>query len=216
MHITKTLANVALWAAIFALSIYFFTTDVFIYLQGFRSKNFGNSFFNNQVWVVSHLIGGTLALFLGPMQFWRITWGRYLNFHRTCGKIYIIGCLMVGVSALRTSLISSCVPCRISLFLTAVFLLITTLGAWFAIKNRNIKAHRQFMVRSYVLILAFVAVRIDSLYSLSFLFGTIEDSTFNRVVNEYFFSFVPLIITELFITWVPALKSRKTAQPVKR
>ena len=61
------------------------------------------------------------------------------------------------------------------------------------------------MVRSYICVLAFVAVRIDDVVSLDFLFGAIEDRTFRRVVNEYFFSFVPLLIAEIVMVWWPSV-----------
>ena len=61
------------------------------------------------------------------------------------------------------------------------------------------------MVRSYVCVIAFVTVRIDDVFSLNFLFGEITDPTFRRVVNEYFFSFVPLIIAEIIMTWWPSV-----------
>ena len=61
------------------------------------------------------------------------------------------------------------------------------------------------MVRSYVCVIAFVAVRIDDVFSLDFLFGAIADPTFRRVVNEYFFSFVPLIISEIIMIWWPSV-----------
>jgi len=57
------------------------------------------------------------------------------------------------------------------------------------------------MVRSYVCVLLFVAVRIDDIFPLAFLFGVIEDPTFRRVVNEYFFSFVPLLVAEMGMKW---------------
>ena len=66
------------------------------------------------------------------------------------------------------------------------------------------------MVRSYICVLAFVAVRIDDIFPLDFLFGTLEDRLLRRVVNEYFWSFVPLIIGEVFITWLPAIQKSKT------
>jgi uncharacterized membrane protein YozB (DUF420 family) len=116
---------------------------------------------------------------------------------------------LIGLSSLRLSLVSYCVPCRISLFLLTLFVLFTTWAAWYTIRNKNIKAHRQFMVRSYICVLAFVAVRIDDVLPLNFLFGTIEDPTFNRTVNEYFFSFVPLLVAEVFLTWIPALRFKK-------
>ena len=61
------------------------------------------------------------------------------------------------------------------------------------------------LVRSYVCVIAFVAVRIDDVFSLNFLFGEIGDATFRRVVNEYFFSFVPLIIAEIIMIWWPSV-----------
>jgi uncharacterized membrane protein len=171
--------------------------NVGAFFFGYRSRNFGSTFFNNQLWVVMHLVGGSMALLLGPVQFWVFIRNKYLRFHRTAGKIYMFGVLLIGISAFRLSLISPCVPCRISLFLLTLFAVLSTWFAWKAIKIRNIKTHRQMMVRSYVCVLAFVAVRLDDVLPLDFLFGSIEDPTFRRTVNEYFFSFVPLIIAEI-------------------
>ncbi|HSF53625.1 MAG TPA: DUF2306 domain-containing protein, partial [Algoriphagus sp.] len=150
------------WAVIIGLSFYFFLENVAVYLTGFRSS----SFTQNPFWVFLHLIGGSLALFFGPVQF--STWIRNKNlpFHRLSGKLYILGAIIAGISALRLSLISSCEPCRVSLFILAVLVLITTISAWWAIKNKNVTAHRQFMVRSYICVFSFVAVRIGSLYPM--------------------------------------------------
>lgn len=216
MQLVKNISTLIFWAFIIALSLYFFLDNVVAFLFGYRSKNFGTTLFNNQLWVVAHLIGGSLALLLGPVQFWQSVRTRYLNFHRISGKIYIAGCTLAGLSALRLSVTSPCVPCRISLLLLAVAVLFTTGAAWYTIRHKNIKAHRQFMVRSYTTVLAFVAVRINDIISLSFLFGTIPDPTFNRTVNEYFFSFVPLLIAEVFLTWLPALKASKPSRKVAK
>lgn len=195
------------WTLIIGLSLWFFYSNVFRYLTGFRSDTFGNSFFNNQVWVTMHLIGGSIALLLGPMQFWSSFRNRFLSTHKLSGKIYMAGVLLIGISALRLSLISYCLPCRVSLFILSVLVLLSTWFAWKAIKAKNIKAHRQFMVRSYVCVLSFVAVRIDDIFPLTFLFGQIDDPIFRRVVNEYFFSFVPLLVAEILMTWWPAIKA---------
>ncbi len=61
------------------------------------------------------------------------------------------------------------------------------------------------MARSYICVMAFVAVRIDGVFPLDFLFGNIEDDTYRRVVNEYFFSFVPLIFAEIIMVWWPSV-----------
>ena len=201
------------WIIIIGLSIYFFIENVGVYFTGYRS----DSYTSNPLWVSTHLIGGTLALLLGPFQFSKWLRTKYVTFHRLSGKIYIIGAFIAGLSALRLSLISTCVTCRVSLFILAVLVLFTTFSAWWCIKNKNIKAHQQFMVRSYICVLSFVAVRIGGIVPLDFLFGQIDDPTFGRTVNEYFFSFVPIICGEIFLTWLPALKKmkgRKTTTPI--
>ncbi len=198
--------QLVLWLAIVGFSLYFFLDNVFPYVTGYRSKGFGDSLFNNQVFVVLHLVGGTLTLFLGPLQFFKKLRTKYLSWHRLIGKIYMLGAMLVGFSALRMSFISTCVSCRISLLITGILLLMTIAFAWISIKNKQVKTHQQFVIRSYVLILAFVFVRLDGIISMKIIFGAIEDSTFNRTVNEYFFSFVPLIIAEIFLTWLPAMR----------
>lgn len=197
------------WSFIIALSIYFFFDNVVAYFYGYRSRMFGNTFWNNQAFVVLHMVGGTLTLLLGPMQFWPFFRKRYMKWHRLSGKVYMLGIAMIGLSAGRLSLISTCVPCRISLFLLTVFAVLSTWLAWQAIKQRNSKVHRQMMVRSYVCVLAFVAVRIDDVYALDFIFGSITDTQFRRVVNEYFFSFVPLLLTEIAMVWMPSVYLRR-------
>ncbi|WP_290789679.1 DUF2306 domain-containing protein [Flavihumibacter sp. UBA7668] len=203
-HLEQLLV-IASWTIIIGLSTYFFAENVVVYLTGFRSKSFNA----NPFWVGIHLIGGTLALFSGPIQFSKGIRNRFLNFHRLLGKIYIVGAFVAGLSAIRLSLISSCVPCRVSLFILAILVILTTFCAWWSVKNKNLKMHRQFMVRSYICVFSFVAVRLSSLIPLDFLFGRISDPTFERTVNEYFFSFVPIILGEIILTWLPALKSIK-------
>ncbi len=205
MQAIRTIGSVVAWGLIIALSIYFFLDNVVAFLFGYRSQNFGLTFFNNQLWVVMHLVGGSLALLLGPFQFWKFFRNKYIRLHRTVGKLYMFGILLIGISAFRLSVTSPCVPCRISLFLLTLFAVLSTWLAWKAVKQRNIKVHRQMMVRSYVCVLAFVAVRIDGILSLDFLFGAIEDRTLRRVVNEYFFSFVPLLIAEIWMVWLPGV-----------
>lgn len=148
-------------------------------------------------------------MLLGPMQFWKGFRNRFLKFHRTAGKLYIIGVLLAGVSALRLSVISYCVPCRLSLFILTLLALLSTWFAWKTIKAKNIKAHRQFMIRSYICVLAFVMVRVDNVLPLNFMFGQIEDPIFNRTVNEYFFSFVPLLVAEILMVWIPGSQAKK-------
>ena len=202
---SKTLLQIVYWSLIIFLSLYFFLDNVVVFLFGYRSKNFGTTFFNNQFWMVLHLIGGTMTLLLGPTQFWPIIRKKYMTFHRLAGKIYMVGIALIGISVARLAVVSTCHPCRISLALLGSFAVLSTWCAWKAILIKNIKTHRQMMVRSYICVLAFVAVRVDQILPLDFLFGTIEDPIFRRSVNEYFFSFVPLILAEIWMVWMPSV-----------
>ena len=193
------------WTLIILLSLYFFADNVIAYFFGYRSEGFLKS----PIWTGAHMLGGTFALLLGPLQFWKWLRLNYVAIHRLLGKLYIFGTLLAGISALRISLISYCIPCRLSLFILAVLVLFTTAAAWWCIKNKNVVAHRQFMVRSYICVLAFVFVRISDIFPLDFLFGSIDDPIFARTVQEYFFSFVPLIIGEIFLIWIPSIKQTK-------
>lgn len=209
MSATIKILTWLVWMLIIGLSAYFFFDNVVAYFFGYRSKLFGETFFHNQIWVSLHMTGGTLILILGPIQFWTWFRNRFIKMHRQLGKIYLVGAGLAGLSALGISLISSCLPCRISLFLLSVFMILSSAFAWITVKQHNIKAHRQFMIRSYVCALAFVTVRIDDILPLDFLFSNIEDPTFRRTVNEYFFSFVPLIFAEIAMTWLPAIKMKQ-------
>src|SRR5689334_18391361 len=133
------------WVCIVGLSLWFFYDQVLVYFRGFRSNVFGHSFFHNQAWVVMHLFGGSLALLLGPVQFWQPVRNRYLPFHKLSGKIYMTGVLLIGLSAMWLAPQSVCSPCRVSLFILALLVLLSTAFAWRAIRAKNIKAHRQFM-----------------------------------------------------------------------
>jgi uncharacterized membrane protein len=205
MQLVKSTFVVTAWILLLALSVYFFFDNVIAYFYGYRSRMFGETLFHNQLWVVMHMLGGSMTLILGPAQFWPFIRKRFLFFHRLSGKIYMGGIALIGISAGRLSLISTCVPCRISLFLLTLFAVLSTWFAWRAVKTGNIKTHRQMMVRSYVCVLAFVAVRIDGIIPLNFLFGDISNPLLRRVVNEYFFSFVPLIVAEIIMVWWPSV-----------
>ncbi len=174
MKIVRNVFLFLFWIVIISLSLWFFYDNVLRYLTGFRSKTFGDSFFNNQIWVTQHLIGGSLALLLGPIQFWSSFRNKFLSVHRLSGKIYMAGVLLIGISALRLSLISYCIPCRTSLFILSILVLLSTGFAYKAIKTKNIKLHRQFMIRSYACVLSFVAVRIDDIFSLTFLLDKLK------------------------------------------
>ncbi|MBX2942086.1 MAG: DUF2306 domain-containing protein [Cyclobacteriaceae bacterium] len=191
------------WAILILLSAAFYFENAVVYLFGYRNARFAG----NEFWFVAHILGATCSLFLGPIQFWKSIRTKYIRYHRLAGKIYIIGSLIAGVAALRLSLIFGCVGCRFSLFPLSILFILTTSLAWYAITQKNITAHKQFMVRSYTCALAFVFARLYQVIPMEFIFGIIDDPTVKRVVIEWMFSILPLIIVEIAIIWIPSIQT---------
>lgn len=191
-----------LWTVLILLSAGFYFENAVVYLFGYRNPRFDD----NQFWFVTHILGATCSLFLGPIQFWKSFRTKYLKFHRLFGKIYIIGTLIAAVSAFRLALVFDCVGCRFSLIPLSLLLFTTTALAWYTIKQRNIMAHKQFMVRSYTCALAFVFVRLYQVIPMDFAFEVIDDSNVKGVVIEWMFSILPLILVEIAMIWIPCIK----------
>ncbi len=198
------------WAALILVSIHFYLDNAVAYFFGYRNERFGDTLLTNQLLFVIHMAGGTCALFLGPIQFWTWFRTRYIGIHRVLGKVYIVGSLVAGVSALRLSVLNGCQACRYSLLVLSVLFIFFTAAAYYSIRGYEITSHKQFMARSYVCALAFVFVRLP----MGFLFGMVESPSEQGIVREWFFSLVPLFLLELWITWLPALKRSYTAQQV--
>lgn len=77
-------------------------------------------------------------------------------------------------------------------------------------QKKKVQAHRLFMIRSYVLALTFVSLRIlsEAIEHLNILFF-IENQEVKDTTNERMSRVLPLLATELWIGWIPLLKENK-------
>lgn len=199
---SKTLLTI-FWSVLILLSAYFFSDNAIVYFFGYRNPRFSG----NEFWFVIHIAGAACSLFLGPIQFWKSIRTRYPRFHRISGRIYIIGSLAAAITAFRLALIFDCVGCRYSLIPLSILFFFTTTMAWYAIRQRNITAHKQFMVRSYVCALAFVFVRMDNVIpAIQTIFDPIKNNDVFAVVMEWTFSILPLLLVEIVMIWIPSLR----------
>lgn len=211
--VARKIGLAVVWLAVLGFSTVFYFENAIAYFFGYRSPRFGDTLLNNQLWFVVHMIGGTCALFLGPIQFWTRIRNRYLNLHRWTGRLYIVGSLIAGAIAIKLSLINGCQACRYSLITLSVLWIFFTIAAYLSIRQFDIASHKKFMVRSYVCALAFVFVRMPGVLPMDFFFSMIDSPVERGIVSEWFFSLVPLFIAELWLTWIPAL--RGTTSPTR-
>ena len=120
--------------------------------------------------ITPHALFGSVALGLGALQFNRWLLMRYRALHRTLGKVYVVSSLGVGAAGLYMSMYSfGGVITHVGFGTLAVLLLWTTARAYQPARARAIAVHRQWMLRSYVLIFAAVTLRIElPLLAMSF------------------------------------------------
>jgi uncharacterized membrane protein len=195
-----------LWLIILAAAIYYFQRDALNYLN-YTEEDYGQHNWSLRFWLIPHIVGATLALFLGPTQFWSGVRHKYFRLHRWLGRFYLVGILLGGIGALRLAVGSECRLCSVPLFTLALFWLFMSAMAYVTVLRRQIDAHRQFMIRSYVLTFAFVLIRLP-IRELP-IFPQFENSVEARAVQEWMCWVLPLLITEFWLSWRKSLMRSK-------
>lgn len=125
--------------------------------------------------LLTHVAGGIVALALGPWQFWGRFRNRFLAFHRWVGRVYLLGIFVGGVAGLAMATIAfGGLPSQLGFGGLAVAWLVTGFLALQRIRQGNVRAHREWMIRSYALTLGAVTLRIwlPLLLSLGLEFST--------------------------------------------
>lgn len=128
------------------------------YIAVHTQASFG-PYWHERDWLLVHIAGGTLALLAGPFQLWSGLGRRFLAVHRWSGRLYITGVLIAGSAAFYMSFFTQPHDFGVALFMLAVAWWTTSGMAYLAIRRHRIDAHRQWMIRSYVVTFAFVSFR---------------------------------------------------------
>lgn len=106
-----------------------------------------------------HIALGAVTLLTGPFLLWDNFRTRYLKLHRRIGLAYVVAVAISGVCAVVLSATTAYQvnrPYAFSLHVWVAVWLFSTGFAFFAIKERKIQLHREWMVRSYLVTFAFV------------------------------------------------------------
>lgn len=109
-----------------------------------------------------HILGAMLAILIGPFQFLpNIRKGRLLKIHRWMGRTYLLSVLFGGLGGLyMAQLAYGGIISHLGFSALAVLWLYTGFMAYKNIRNKNIEAHRQWMIRNYALTFAGVMLRL--------------------------------------------------------
>lgn len=122
-----------------------------------------------------HMLGGTIMLTCGAANLYIGATRRHFAWHALVGRIYLIGGGIGAIVALALAVgpahplagrepfsIGAVTNVGISIGTLAVAWMLFSAMAYRAIRNRRIATHRDWMIRSYVLVWSFVFCRLAS------------------------------------------------------
>ena len=159
--------------------------------------SYGPYYWPRAEFLLPHLLGGLIAIVIGPFQFWPRIRNNYPKIHRISGRVYLTSVLIGALAGMAMALTSGVNLAYASgLFALAMAWMLTSGMALTAILKRNFIQHKQWMVRSYVVSFAFVSFRIvDDVMTY---YGLGED-TERLAMLAWGCWAVPLLLTEAVI-----------------
>jgi hypothetical protein len=164
-----------------------------------------------------HAFGGTVMLFLGAINLYIGATRTQFRFHALIGRTYLIGGMFGVAAAVLITASSAHKPASAGLFTNTTISLLTLSFAWLAasamayraVRNRRFDSHRNWMVRSYVLVWAFVFCRLA---------GRVQSVEEMGGGNAFIWlSWVgPLIVGEIALQWRAGASSSPRTRPFVR
>lgn len=114
-----------------------------------------------QAFLYTHIISGGIAILIGWVQFNRVLQKKWMNLHRTIGKVYLISAIFCSISGVYVGFFATGGWIAAAGFITvACIYFYTTLQGFLSIKKGQIIAHQNFMTYSYAVCLSAVSLRL--------------------------------------------------------
>ena len=112
--------------------------------------------------LITHILASMLAILIGPFQYLPgIRKGRWLKVHRWLGRTYLLSVLFGGLSGLYMAQFAhGGIITELGFGALAVLWLYSGYRAYRHIRNKELEAHRQWMIRNYALTFAGVMLRV--------------------------------------------------------
>jgi len=190
----KRAGTILAWTGIVALALGFVLKYVLFYYRHYDAASF-DPYWPRRGWLFLHINGGTLALLMGPWQFWTGLRQKNLAIHRWTGRLFLVGVAMgvtgaVGLSATTTYGWGFAV----GLMGLASAWLVTTATAYYTILKGLVQLHKEWMIRAYVVTFAFVTFRILSDYGPT---SRLQPENDRSITISWVCWVVPLAVTEM-------------------
>lgn len=198
------IVNYVGWSIVISIALYFVYANVLRYYDlanpVYAPSPTGNKPFAPSL--ITHITFGTIALLIGPLQFFSGVRKKYPIAHRTIGKIYLISLLIAGATAAYLAVAHNLIVKQEFVFGTGVLGLalswyVTAGMAYWAIRKRNFLQHQEWMIRSYVVTNGFTTFRLV-LYPLLEMENFPFKSELGGVMGWACWA-IPLLVTEVIL-----------------
>lgn len=116
-------------------------------------------YFNQRWFLMAHITAGGGALISGIVQFWPKLRQYSWKLHRMIGYLYLLAILVGSISALvlaSTTAYAVNWAYAFTLQVWASVWILTSFMAWYAAFKRQFKLHKEWMIRSYIVTVAFL------------------------------------------------------------
>lgn len=134
----------------------YFTLDPEVYFPDQRE-----TYEAHTVSLLLHVGGGAVAMLLGPFQFIKGIRRKHLTIHKILGRTYALACLVGGGAGLiMATRAFGGFSAGLGFGMLAVLWIGTIVMAVVRVRQQNIVAHREWVVRSFALTLAAFTLRI--------------------------------------------------------
>jgi uncharacterized membrane protein len=190
----KRAATILAWFGILALAVLFVYKYVLFYYLHYDAASF-DPYWPRRAWLFMHINGGSLALLMGPWQFWTGLRQRNLTVHRWTGRLYIFGVTIGIIGAVGLSVTSTFGWGFVTgIRGLALAWFVTTGMAYYTIRKGLVSLHKEWMIRSYVTTFAFVTFRFLQDYSPM---SRLRPESDRDITIAWACWVVPLAITEM-------------------
>ena len=193
----KKISIAVFWLAFFGFFLYKLIPK-YKYLSNGTYKHWGsNTAFDNSIFAL-HIFAGIIVYCTAILQFTPAIRNKYISFHRTMGKLYILSSLLCIISLYVMIPRTWCIACRPSqLTVTSLWLLFITLAFYF-IKQRKIMLHKRMMISSFICAAYFVTIRVIDAFAMDMFYYLLPNESTAFLVSDVFVWLVPLLLFQLY------------------
>lgn len=176
--------------------MYYLWTRGVIYFN-YSSEVYSEYFWYRAPWLLVHVICGILATLIGPFQFIPAIRAKRPLLHRNLGKAYLT-CIVIStfVSFYLVSTSRLGIVYDAGLTMLGIAWLGSSMMGYLAVRKRDLRIHKEWMIKSYVLTLSFVLFRfIEDLLAKADIGGFFERKT----LMSWACWAIPLLITDVIL-----------------